>query len=158
MYTNFILFILMKKIFTAVVIIFSMILLWNTALAEDPDGGEPKGTQLADSEIWINLWNSCLTWMWKWCFHYERIVWIDKEQPDYTVTSIAQDILFAAMYMVWTILTVVIIYCGLMYIFAAKDGKDATQYKKWLIWAAIGAVLVRWAYSIVRLIQYIAEW
>jgi len=111
-----------------------------------------------DSDIGINFWHGCLTGMWRKCFHYEKIMWIDKEQPDYTATSIAQDLIFAATYIIWTVLTVVMIACGLWYIFAAKWGNDTSKYKKWLINAAIWAVLVRWAYAIVRLVQYIAAW
>ena len=110
-------------------------------------------------ESGIEFSGSCLKWMWRWCFDYEKMIWIDKTQnPNITAKSIAQDVLLSATYMVWTVLTVVIIYCGLMYIFAARDWKDTTKYKNWLISAAIWAVLVRWAYTIVRLIQYIAKW
>lgn len=118
--------------------------IWNLAFAED---------------IGISFWSGCLTGMWKWCFHYEKIIWIDdQQQQDYTATSIAQDVVFAATYMVWTVLTIVIIYCWLMYIFAAKSWKDPKDYKDWLVKAVIWSLLVRWAYAIVRLIQYIAKW
>jgi len=110
------------------------------------------------SEVWISLSWSCLDWMWKWCFDYEKMIWINKDQPDYTVTTIVQDVIFAATYMVWAILTLVIIWCGLGYIFASKNWGNVSNYKKWLINAAIWAVLVWWAYAIVRLIQYIAKW
>ena len=110
------------------------------------------------SDNWINLWNGCLTWMGKSCFHYEKIIWIAEDQPDYTATSVAQDIIFAATYMVWTVLTVIMIYCWLWYIFAAKSGDDTSKYKNWLKNALIWSLLVRWAYAIVRLIQYIAAW
>ena len=103
--------------------------------------------------------NPCLFWMWQWCFDYEKAVGIDDEQhPNMSATTIVQDIIFAATYMVWTVLTLVIIWCGLGYILASKDGKDATTYRKWLVSAAIWAILVWWAYGIVRLIQYIANW
>ena len=107
-------------------------------------------------------WN-CLTWMWVWCLSYDNLIrWsgskLASTNERRTVTTIAQDVILAATYMVWTILTIIIIYCGLMYIFAARDGKDVSNYKKWLINAAIWAVLVRWAYAIVRLTQYIAKW
>jgi len=109
-------------------------------------------------KIWITLKEDCLLWMCKWAFDYKKIVGFEEDQPDITATSIAQDVILAATYMVWTVLTLVIIYCWLMYIFAARWGKDTNAYKRWLISAAIWAVLVRWAYAIVRLIQYIAKW
>ena len=98
--------------------------------------------------------------MWKWCFDYEKMIWIEKVQnQNITTTTIAQDVLLSATYMVWTVLTIVIIFCWLMYIFAARNGKsDVNKYKTWLINAGIWALLVRWAYTIVRLVQYIAKW
>ncbi len=128
--------------------LFAVSFLWGTIRAD-----------YNDTDVWINFSNNCLTGMWKWCFDYEKMIWIDKEQnPNITTTSIAQDVLLSATYMVWTVLTVVIIYCWLGYIFAAKWWKDPKEYKDWLVKAAIWALLVRWAYAIVRLIQYIAKW
>jgi hypothetical protein len=141
--------------------VFSLFLSWGIVLAQvDPNNPQGQNSPAYwDTEIWINFWDGCLTGMWKWCFDYEKMIWIDKSQnQNITTKSIAQDVLLAATYMVWTVLTVVIIYCWLMYIFAAKDWKDPKAYKDWLVKAGIWAILVRWAYTIVRLIQYIAKW
>ena len=121
-----------------------------------PPNKQPQKTEKA-VDVWIDL--SCLTWMCQWAFDYEKAVWIsDQQNPNITATTIAQDIIFAVTYMVWTVLTLVIIYCWLMYILASRWWKDTNAYRKWLISAAIWALLVRWAYAIVRLIQYIAQW
>ena len=109
-------------------------------------------------DVGINFNDKCLVWMWRHCFHYEKIMWIDEAQPDYTAVSIAQDVIFAATYILWAVLTIVMIYCWLMYIFAARWGKDTSAYKKWLQNALIWSILVRWAYTIVRLVQYVAQW
>ena len=133
----------------------------NIVLAIQAEGEEPGGGNWKNvtDDIGINLSGNCLYWMWKWCFNYEKMIWIEDDQwSKYSAMSIAQDVILAATYMVWTVLTIVIIWCGLWYIFASRDGKDVNKYKKWLISAAIGAVLVRWAYAIVRLIQYVAKW
>ena len=102
----------------------------------------------------------CLMGVWQDCYHQEAILWIADDQPDggYTATSIAQDLVVSATYYVWTVLTIVILVCWLWYIFASGSGKDTSKYKKWLVSAGIWACLVRWAYAIVRLIQYIARW
>jgi hypothetical protein len=123
--------------------------LWGVALADSN----------TDYDIGINFSDSCLTGMWKWCFNYEKMIWIENQQVvKYSAESIVQDIVLAATSMVWVVLTIVIIYCGLMYIFAARWWNDPSTYKKWLIDAGIWAVLVWWAYTIIRLIQYIAKW
>ena len=113
------------------------------------------------SDVWINFQWDCLYKMWKWCFDYEKMIWIDTAQtskPD--ATTMAQDLILASTYIVWAVLTLVVIICGLWFIFAARSGASskASKYKDWLIYAMIWAVLVWWAYAIVRLIQYVARW
>jgi len=105
----------------------------------------------------VNVWDECLMWMWKDCLVYgDLIEQVDKNKR--SAKDVAQDVVMAATYFVWTLLTIVILYCWLMYILAAKSWKDPKEYEKWLTNAWIWAVLVRWAYAIVRLIQYIAKW
>ena len=143
----------MKKILLFILGLFVSLTIfgvWNIIVAQGSLGGI--------SRSW-----GCLTWMWKWCFSFDRFIhWEDSDltsvNENRTVMTIAQDVIFAATYIVWTVLTIIIIYCGLMYIFAARAEKNVESYKNWLVNAAIWAVLVRWAYAIVRLIQYIAKW
>ncbi len=139
----------MKKL---LIICFELIVLWFLVF---PD---VLYAQMAvDDGVNTSWW--CLTWFWKDCFRYERVIWIDNYQKaDYTALSVSQDLIYAATSSVWLVLTVIIIYCGLGYIWASHWGKDTTAYKKGLIYAAVWAVLVLWAYAIVRLIQYIAKW
>ena len=133
----------------------------SISLAQDPTPGNEKKETLTtpETDIGINISDSCLRGVWKNCFEYEKLVWIDgKQKTKYTATSIAKDVMYAATYAVWTVLTIVIIYCGLMYIYASRWGKDTSSYRRWLVNAAIWAILVWWAYAIVRLIQYVARW
>ena len=137
----------MKKLFSSLLWIF----IASLALSQ-------INTVYAANDVGINFKDNCLVWMWRHCFHYEKIIWIADDAPDYTAVSIAQDVIFAATYILWAVLTVVMIYCWLMYIFAARWGKDTSAYKKWLKNAMIWSILVWWAYTIVRLIQYVAQW
>ena len=142
----------MKKIFSAILgvfLVFSLFIIPNVLLAQ----------QSVDVGVNIDK-TECLMWMGQDWFEYEKMMWIEDYQPGsgYTATSLAQDLAISATYYVWTVLTIVIIVCWLWYIFSSASGKDTSKYKKWLISAAIWAVLVRWAYAIVRLIQYIAKW
>lgn len=111
---------------------------------------------------WISATGQCIYWVWKWCFDYEKMMFswsnLDNVNEHKTVLTVLQDVVLWATFMVWTVLMIVIIYCGLMYIFAAWDGKEPTKYKDWLKNAAIWALFVWWGYAIVRLIQYIAKW
>lgn len=131
-----------------VFVVFSLFVLPGTLFAQDEV-----------SEVWVNFSDNCLTWFWKGCFKYEKAVWIAEDQKvRYDALSIIQDVIFAATYILWSVLTIVLLYCGLMYIFAARWWKDTAAYKRWLINAAIWAILVWWAYALVRLIQYVAKW
>lgn len=135
----------MKKFLSVVfwlISLFSLLILNNVSFAQ--------------KDLGIDTWYDCLMGMWKNCLKYETLIWI--KDNHYTTTSIAQDVVMLATYAIWTVLTIIIIYCWLMYIFAARSWKDTSSYKKWLINAWIWAVLVWWAYAIVRLIQYIAKW
>lgn len=140
----------MKKILSLVLVLnvvwLTFLGIWNSVMA------------VGSEDVWINLMGDCLTWMWKWCLDYEKMIWIQEDQGNITAMSIVQDVIQAATYMVWTVLSIVIIYCGLRYILASGEGKEVNVYKKWLISAAIWALLVWWAYAIVRLIQYVAKW
>ena len=160
----------MKKIlylWLSLVVIISSV--FSITLAQGEGQGTTSDSTTSDStttnlttqetEIGINLSTNCLRGVWKNCFEYEKLVWIDgKQKTKYTATSIAKDVMYAATYAVWTVLTIVIIYCGLMYIYASRWGKDTSSYTRWLTNAAIWAILVWWAYAIIRLIQYVARW
>ena len=128
----------MRKLYSIVtwLLILWMFLFWWIASSRD---------------LSISFSDWCLTGVWTKCF-------LVSSEDDKTVITVAQDVVLAATYMVWTVLTIVLVYCWLMYIFASWNGKNPIKYKKWLIYASIWALLVWCAYPIVRLIQYIAKW
>lgn len=142
----------MKKIFTVFISLLAFSPLFFISNISSATSDTPV------ESWWINLKGGCLDGMWSDCFNYEEMIWIADAGTKPTATSIAQDVFYAATYMVGTVLTIVVVYCGLMYILASRDWKDVNPYKKWLISAGIWALLVRWAYTIVRLVQYIAKW
>lgn len=137
---------ILSMILTCGVVWLMFLCAWNSVMAAP------------EEDVWIHLTDECLAGMGEWCMDYGKMMWFKEEQPNYTPTTIVQDVILAATYMVWTVLTIVIIYCWLMYIFASRWWKNPEAYKNWLINAWIWAILVRWAYAIVRLIQYIAKW
>ena len=78
---------------------------------------------ISAQEIIINTTRWCLTWVWTDCI-------LINSEHNYTVESIVQDVIFAGTYMVWTVLTLVIIYCWLGYIFAARWWKKVKKISK----------------------------
>ena len=139
---------------------------WGDGQTGNPvenDWNSSNNTSSNSRDVWIDLSDECLRKGWRWCFKLDYLFWwknsqIAQRNDNRTVIDVLQDAVLAATYMVWTVLTIVLIYCWLMYIIASWSWKEPTTYKKWLIYAAIWAVLVRSAYAIVRLIQYIAKW
>lgn len=102
----------------------------------------------------------CTGWVCEHAFDYEKLMGIENDSNGKrTAITLLQDIVLWATYLVWTILTIVLIYCGISYIFAAS-GKSSkvSSLKQWMINAWIWALLVRWSYAIVRFIQYVAKW
>ena len=143
----------------------------NISIAQGNGNGTPwvKQEQNSDSapstqgDIGINAQWWCLTWLWSNCFSYDKFVFwkgekVTKTNEKKSLVTVAQDVIFAATYILWSVLTAVIIYCWLWYIISARGEKDTWPYKRWLINAAIWSILVWTAYAIVRLIQYIAKW
>ena len=72
-------------------------------------------------------------------------------------TLFVQDIILAATTFIGTILTIVFIVSGLMFIFAGATGKEPGTAKKGMINSIIGLVIVICSYAIIRLVQYIAK-
>jgi len=158
---------MLKKFLLYSLIWLSLILSFNVIGSDvfaQFEGGSTNTQEKATGEdVGINLSKDCVSWVWTWCFSYDKLIrWSKSElvnkNKDRTVMTIVQDVIFAATYMVWTVLTIILLYCWLMYIFASWSGKEPSEYKTWLKKAAIWAILVWWAYAIVRLIQYIAKW
>ena len=137
--------------------VFSFLLIPDLLLAQWKVGPKDVGVNIDKTE--------CIMWVGQNCLNYETMMWLSWYQPweGYTATSVVQDVFYWATYIVWAVLTIVIIVCWLWYIFSSSWGKgllgkSPSEYKGYLIKAALWAILVRWAYAIVRLIQYIARW
>lgn len=75
------------------------------------------------------------------------------------VETFVQDIVLSATMFFWTVFTLVVFFSGFLYILSAVQGADSLQSKakKGIIWWAVGFLLVTWAFSIVRLIQFLAK-
>lgn len=75
---------------------------------------------------------------------------------DATVTVIAQDIILAATFIIPTVVVIGLMYSGWIYI-TAKDDSAASKGKNGIKRSFIWLILVMSAYTIIRLIQYIAK-
>jgi hypothetical protein len=74
-----------------------------------------------------------------------------------SATIFVQDVLLSATLFIGTIITIALIYSGIMYIMAGVDGKDPSKAKNGITYSIIGLLLVISSYTIIRLVQYIAK-
>jgi len=70
-----------------------------------------------------------------------------------------QDIVLSMTFFIGTLVTIVIIYAGVMFIRSWIKGDDALQStaKKWIVGGLIGMLLVMGSYVIIRLVQYLVR-
>lgn len=81
---------------------------------------------------------------------------IRKDQPDTNVKTFVSDITLSATFFIGTVVAVGLMYSGWLYI-TAKDDSAAKKGKDGIRFAFIGLLLVMSAYSIIRLVQYLAK-
>jgi len=72
-------------------------------------------------------------------------------------TLFVQDILLSASFFIGTVITIALIYSGIMFVFAGATGKDPSNAKSGIKYSIIGLLIVICSYSIIRLVQYIAK-
>lgn len=107
---------------------------------------------------WMDL--SCF-WNWggKCGINVYTILWIKKSNPNVEVETFVQDIVLSATMFFGTVLSIVIFFSGLIYIFSAIKWAESLQSKakKWIIGWIIGLLLVSGSFAIVRFIQFLAQ-
>ena len=74
-----------------------------------------------------------------------------------SVGLFVQDIVLSVTFFIGTVVTIALIVSGLMYIFAASEGKDPKNAKQGIIGSLVGLLIVVSSYIIIRLVQYIAK-
>jgi hypothetical protein len=89
-----------------------------------------------------------------WMSHKSKT---DKGQETSVMTFI-QDIILAATYFIWTVVTVALIFSWLLFVFSWADSSLRNRAKSWFKYALIWLVIVTLSVVIVRAIQFIAKW
>lgn len=109
-------------------------------------------------EFWLEITDECLL-NGQCSMNIDKMLWINQSsdwEPE--VSTFVQDIILWATMFFGTVLTIVIIMSGIMFISAwvKWDASGQANAKKLLINSIIGFVLVISSYWIVRLIQFLA--
>lgn len=93
---------------------------------------------------------------WQCTFDAYKAIGIRQDQPDTNVKTFIQDFFLSATFFIWTVVAIWLMYSGWLYL-TAKDDSAAAKWKNGIKWSLIGVVLVISAYSIIRLVQYVAR-
>lgn len=105
----------------------------------------------------INMNSDCLI-NWQCSYNIYKTLGIRKSDQNPKVSTFVQDIVLWVTMFLWTVISLILIISGILYILAAILGKSnlADMAKKWIFNSILWLVLVSWSYAIVRLVQFVA--
>ena len=119
------------------------------------------------STSWSTSWTAqsdpdvvwtCIT-NWTCTFNTYNTLWIRQEtQENNSAELFVQDIFLASTLFVGTIVTLWLLVSGLMMIFSWADEWKFEKGKTWLKYSFIALLLVIFSYTIIRAVQFIAQW
>ena len=84
-----------------------------------------------------------------------------KSSDDWSETSVMtfiQDIIYAATFFIWSVVTAALIVSWLLLVFSWADSSLRNRAKSWFKYALIWLVIVSLSVIIVRAVQFIAKW
>jgi len=105
--------------------------------------------------MWVECSSDQLR-QWQCTFDAYKAIGIRQNQPDTNVKTFVQDFILSSTFFIGTVVAVWLMYSGWLYI-TAKDDGAAAKGKNGLKRSFIGVLLVISAYSIIRLVQYVAK-
>lgn len=107
--------------------------------------------------LWINMNSQCLI-NWQCSYNIYETLWIRKSDQNPQVKTFVQDIILAVTMFLGTVIAIILVISGILYIMAAISWKSsmADMAKKGIINSMIWLLLVTWSYALVRLIQFVA--
>lgn len=107
--------------------------------------------------LWFEINPECMLNGQCWMNIYET-AGIRQWNTSPSVKTFAQDIILGMTTFFWTVISIIFIVSGLMYIFSWFSGKSPDKAKKMMVWSIIWLLFVTLSYSIIRLIQFLATW
>lgn len=92
-----------------------------------------------------------------WMSHKSKVV-TESGEEETSVMTFIQDIILAATYFIWTVVTIALVVSWLLYVFSWADSSLRNRAKSWFKYALIWLVIVTLSVVIVRAVQFIAKW
>jgi len=125
---------------------------WNSGtITTNSETTNPYGN------MWINMNDKCLV-NWQCSLNIYQTLWIRKSNPRPDVQTFVQDIILALTNFFGTVVAVILVVSGLLYIFSSFKWNSslASTAKSGIFGSLIWLLLVSCSYAIIRLIQFIA--
>lgn len=90
----------------------------------------------------------------------DKVLWVNKSNPEQSPSIFLQDITLAATTFIGTVIVIAFIVSAIMMIMGGMQGNEsmASNGKKGMGYTVIGFLLVIFSYSIIKLVQFIAAW
>lgn len=107
-------------------------------------------------DLWINMNADCLV-NWQCSYNIYKTLWIRKSDQNPSVWSFVQDIVLAVTMFIGTVIAIVLVVSGILYILSSIKGStsQAEMAKKGIINSIIWLILVVSSYALVRLVQFL---
>lgn len=111
----------------------------------------------AQDNAWIELTNTCLQNGSCSLNIYETLN-IRQDVINNDAQTLVQDLFLASTFFIGTLAAIGFIVSGMLMIFGGASESMYEQGKKWFKYSIIGILLVVFSYSLIRLVEYIAQW
>lgn len=107
--------------------------------------------------VWLTMNADCLI-NGQCSYNIYETLWIRKSDPDPSVWSFVQDIVLAVTMFIGTVVAIVLVVSGILYILSSIRGSttQAEMAKKGIVNSIMWLILVVSSYAIVRLVQFLA--
>ena len=113
----------------------------------------------ANSDFWIKATTESLSnWTSQMNIYETLWMWHKNSNGETSVMTFVSDIIYAATYFIWTVVTAALIVSWLMFVFSWANSSLRNRAKTWVKYALYWLIIVILSVIIVRAVQFIARW
>ena len=109
-----------------------------------------------EDDAGIHLSDDCLT-QGTCSLSIYKTLKIREDSPENNLETVVQDVFLGATFFIGTLAAIWLIISGLMMVLGGASESKFEQGKKWFQYSIIGLLLVMFSYSLIRLVEYIAQ-
>jgi hypothetical protein len=136
---------LIKAIYTFILVVLCWWTILEVSAAECKFGICADTKTLSNGTSQMNIYETL--WMWHKNSNWET-----------SVMTFVSDIIYAATYFIWTVVTAALIVSWLMFVFSWANSSLRNRAKTWFKYALYWLIIVILSVIIVRAVQFIARW